>query len=336
MSIRVQAASYSLIILCVLGAVGLLAPGPLVAQLQSFESFVSGTVSWDGGGSVNGFQIELNDSAGRQSARADVLPDGRFEIRTFRAVDQHYVLRVRDQSGQVVHDDIVSAQASPLEVHLRAPEQQRPVSGVISAEELLEEIPKKAMREFTRAQKAVQEGEIERAIAHLQKAIRVHPRFVEAHNSLGVKFMLLGDYEHAAAAFEQAVMLRPDSVEPLSNLGMALHGLKKYAESERLIRRALGFQPHAVKTRYALALVLSSQGGKEEEALEILAQVAGQFPEAHIHAARLLGCRADSQGVLREVKAYLASGEQRHRETAERWLRKVQASAPASASVRIE
>jgi len=40
--------------------------------------------------------------------------------------------------------------------------------------------------------------------------------------------------------------------------------------------------------------------------------------------------------VLRKVKAYLASGEQKHRETAERWLRSVQASAPASGSVRIE
>lgn len=336
MSIRIQAASYSLIVLSVFGAVVLPAPGPLLAQSQPFESSVSGIVTWDGGGSVNGFQIELNDSTGRQSSRADVLPDGTFEVRTFRAVDQHYVLRVRDQSGQVVHDDIVTAQASPLEVHLRAPEQQRPVSGVVSAEDLLDEIPRKAMREFTRAQKAVQKGEIERAIGHLRKAIRVHPRFVEAHNSLGVKFMLLGDYEHAAAAFEQAVLFRPDSVEPLSNLGMALHGLKKYAAAERLIRRALDLQPHAVKTRYALALVLSSQSGKEEEALEILAQVAGQIPEAHIHAARLLGCRADSRGVLREVKAYLASGEQKHRETAERWLRSVQASAPASGSVRIE
>jgi tetratricopeptide (TPR) repeat protein len=336
MSIRVLAASYSLIVLSVLGAAGLLAPGPLVAQSESFESFVSGIVSWDGGGSVNGFQIELNDSAGRQSVRADVLPDGSFEIRAFRAVDQHYMLRVRDQRGQVVHDDIVSAQASPLEVHLRAPEQQRPVSGVVSAEDLLDEIPRKAMREFTRAQGAVQKDEIERAIGHLRKAIRIHPRFVEAHNSLGVKFMLLADYEQAAAAFEKAVLLRPDSVEPISNLGMALHGLKRYTESERLIRRALDLQPQAVKSRYALALVLSSQAGKEQEALEILAQVAPQIPEAHIHAAHLLGCRADSVGVLREVKAYLASGEQKHRETAERWLRSVQASTPGSRSLRID
>ena len=327
MSIRVPSASYSFALLSMIGA-GLLASAPLSAQPQSpTHSSVSGVISWEGGGSVQGFQVELNDRAGRQSAWADVLPDGRFELRTFEMASQHYTLVVRNERGQIVHDDVVQQPVIPLEIHLRAPEQQRPITGVVSAEDLLNAIPGKAMRYFTRAQKAVEKGEIRQAIGHLRKAIRIHPQFVEAHNSLGVKYMMLGDFAPAAAAFEEAVRLRPHSGEPHSNLGVALHGLNRYDEAERQIRRSIELQPRAVKSHFALALLLSAQTGKEQEALRILAAVAGQIPEAHIHAAKLLARRADSRGVIREVRAYLDSGDNKHREMAERWLQSLPSSA---------
>lgn len=324
MSIRLQSVSYSFVFLSIV-AVGLLAPGPLAAQPESsLESSVSGVVSWEGGGSTNGFQVELNDRGGRQGAWADVRPDGSFEIRTPGGVGHQYILRVRNRRGQVVHDDIVQTQVSPLEIHLRAPEQPRPIAGVVSAEDLVNQIPGKALREFRRAQEAVQKGKTQLAIEHLRQAIQIHPQFVEAHNGLGVKYMMLGDYEQAAAAFEEAVRLRPGSSEPLSNLGMALHGLNRYEEAERLIRRALELQPQAPKARFGLALVLSSQAGKEEKALEILAEIAEQIPEAHFYAAHVLARRADLRGAAREIRAYLDSGDKKHREMAERWLRSLQ------------
>ena len=185
MSIHLQYASNSFVLLSIVAA-GLLAPGPMAAQPESFESSVSGVVSWEGGGSINGFQVELNDRSGRQSAWADVRPDGTFEIHAPRAAGYQYIIRVRDRRGQIVHNDIVQTQVSPLEIHLRAPEQQRPVTGVVSAEDLLNKIPRKALREFQRAQKAVQKGEIPRAIRHLRKAIQIHPQFVEAQCELSV------------------------------------------------------------------------------------------------------------------------------------------------------
>jgi tetratricopeptide (TPR) repeat protein len=324
MSICSKSISHLLVFFATVGAGGVSVPGPLPAQPQQFESSISGVVTWEGGGSIQGFQVELNDRTGRQTSWADVRPDGTFEIPAFEAVSPQYILQVWNRRGQLVHRDIVQPQALPLEIHLSAPEQERPITGLVSAEDLLNKIPKKAMREFTRAQKAAEKGEAQRGIRHLRKAIQIHPRFVEAHNSLGAKYMMLGDYEQAAAAFEEALRLRPDRAEPLSNLGMALHGLKRYEEAERLIRRALELRPRAVRTRFALALVLSSQVGKEEEALRILTEVAAQLPEAHFYAAVLLNRRTDLQGMAREVRAYLDSGDNKHREMAERWLRSLQ------------
>jgi tetratricopeptide (TPR) repeat protein len=325
MSFRVRTISYSAVFLGLAVAAGLLASEPLAAQPQSpYASAISGVVTWEeGSASLSGLQVEVNDRGGRHSAWADVRPDGTFEIRSFGADGFSFNLRVRDERGQIIHDDVVQPQPLPLEIHLRAPEHERPITGVVSAEELLNEVPKKAMREFHRAQQASEKGDMQRAIGHLRKAIRIHPQFVEAHNGLGVKFMRLQDFEQAAASFEEALRLKPDSPEPLSNLGIALHGLRRFVESEKVIRRALELKPDAIKTRFALALVLSAQT-KEEEALSILAEVAERIPEAHIYSAHILGRRADSQGALREVRAYLDSGEQKHRDTAERWLRGLQ------------
>jgi tetratricopeptide (TPR) repeat protein len=320
MSIRVPSFS-SLFLLSMIGTAGLLLAAPLSAQQEPpLESSLSGVIEWEGGGSVQGFQVELNDRGGRPSGWADVRPDGSFEIRTPGKTGQQYILRIRNSRGQIVHDDIVQTQSSPLEIHLRAPRQQRPIAGVVSAEELRNEIPQKALKEFRRAQDAVQKGNTQRAIEHLHKAIQIHPQFAEAHNSLGVKFMTLADYAQAAAAFEEAVRLRPGSSEPLSNLGIALHGLNRYEEAEGLIRRALELEPHALKSRLALGLVLCSQAGKQEEALAVLAGIADQIPEAHFHAARMLGQRGDSRGAVREVGAYLDSGDSKYRKEAERWL----------------
>src|SRR5436305_3998913 len=50
-------------------------------------------------------------------------------------------------------------------------------------------IPSKAMKEFERARKAFQSGEIRASAEHLEKAVRIYPDFVEAHNALGRRFV---------------------------------------------------------------------------------------------------------------------------------------------------
>jgi tetratricopeptide (TPR) repeat protein len=334
MSIRFPSVSYAFLFFGLVGAVTFWDSEPLAAQQESsLQSSVSGVISCEGGGSLNGFQVEVNERPGRASAWADVRLDGTFEVRTPGSADQHYLLRIRNQRGRIVHEDTVQPLASPLEIHLAAPNNERPITGVVSAQELLNPVPQKAKREYERAKKAVGKGDIQRAIDHLHKAIQIAPQFAEAHNSLGVKYMLLQDYAQAAAAFEEAVRLKPDSGEPHSNLGVALHGLKRYAEAEQQIRLALGIDPQAAKTRFALALVLSSQTDREEEALGILAQVADQIPEAHIYAAYILSHRADRRAVVREVRAYLDSGEQKHREMAESWLRSLRSGVALSGNL---
>jgi len=303
-----------------------LSAAPLVAQLPASMDRVSvrGVVTWQGEGPSNGYVVELNEPGG-DTAQANLWFDGSFQIMMFGRPEGRYVLRVRNSLGAVVHEEFLHpTTTSDVSIDLGTQRRERPVDGVVSIDELRNKPPKRALREFARAKKAAQKGERQRAIGHLRKAIEIHPRFLQAHNSLGAMYLLQADYPQAAASFEEALRIKADSREATSNLGMALLGLGRYEESERLVRRALELDPTATKTRYALAMVLISRGEQKQEALQLLGDVASEIPVAHLHAAALLDSRADYRGAARELRAYLDSGEKGHRKEAELWMQQVE------------
>lgn len=338
MSVLSKSASSFLLLLPIVVA-GFLAPAPLPAQpAGSFSDPVQGVVRQENGGSLAGLRVELSGTGGSSRAWSDVRPDGSFRIPVDGQAGKQYILRVFDGRGQLIHDDIVRPDASPLEIHLHGPAPERPVSGVVSVEELRHPVPEKAMREYRRAGKAAEKGNFQRAIQHLHKAIEIHPEFVEAHNSLGVKHMRLRDFSKAAAAFEMALRLKPDAVEPLSNLGIAYHGLERYEEAERLIRTALELNPRAPRTRFSLALVLLSRGNQQEapEASRILLDVAAEIPQAHLCLATFYEGQAQYQAATREVAAYLDTQDTLYRELAEQWLVRLQSAASGSPTARVD
>jgi Tfp pilus assembly protein PilF len=321
----------------VLAAVWLIAPLRLASQgASAFSNPISGVLREDGGGSVAGYKVELRNSGGWGAIWADVRPDGTYRIPVQDSAGKQYILRVIDGHGQVVHDDIVQPDVAELEIHLHSREQERPVSGVVSLEELRNPVPGKAMKQYQRSLKATRKGDVQKAIQQLRKAIEIHPPFVEAHNSLGVKYMMLRDYSKAAEEFEEALRLRPDAVEPLCNLGIAYHGLQRYDEAESLIRAALRVRPDVARARFSLALVWLSKGTHQLEAVEILADVADELPQAHLCLATFLEGQAKYQAAAREVAAYLDTADQHYRDGAREWLAKLQSEVKASESAGID
>jgi len=63
--------------------------------------------------------------------------------------------------------------------------------GVISALDL--DAPNKALEEYNRAARLMQEQKAQEAIIHLHKAIAAYPKFVLAYNALGLAYIELGD-----------------------------------------------------------------------------------------------------------------------------------------------
>ncbi|MEZ5361707.1 MAG: tetratricopeptide repeat protein [Bryobacterales bacterium] len=90
-----------------------------------------------------------------------------------------------------------------------APRQTPSGGHMVSLQRLKNAPPPKAVREMTKGADAVAAGDREEAIRHYQKALEIHPSYIEAYNNLGVQNLKLNRIDEAIAALEKAVELDP-------------------------------------------------------------------------------------------------------------------------------
>ena len=88
-------------------------------------------------------------------------------------------------------------------------------------------------------------GDLERAVAHYAKTIRMEPSYAPSLNSLAVALLKLGRAEEAIDRWSQAVGMTPRYTEALCNLCGALSQVGRLAEAERRCTQALRVDPQA-------------------------------------------------------------------------------------------
>ncbi|BCX13052.1 MAG: hypothetical protein KatS3mg067_1990 [Thermosynechococcus sp.] len=81
------------------------------------------------------------------------------------------------------------------------------------------------------------------ALPHYQRALEVHPEWVEAHSNLGNAYLDLGDTERAIACYQKALSLNPDLPTTLYNLGLCLHAQGKLTEATACYEQSLYLEP---------------------------------------------------------------------------------------------
>jgi tetratricopeptide (TPR) repeat protein len=103
-----------------------------------------------------------------------------------------------------------------------------------------------------RAAREAKKGNCRESIKHLDNAIRIDASYMEAHNNLGIRYVLRGEYERGAGQFETALRLDAISVFALTNLGLARFLLKQFPEAEAAARAALRLDGNFAKAHYIL------------------------------------------------------------------------------------
>jgi Flp pilus assembly protein TadD len=180
-----------------------------------------------------------------------------------------------------------------------------PLAETISVHELL--IPAGAVKEFRRSLKAVHSGDFQSAAEHLQKAIRIDPNFMQAHNNLGASYMQLNQYESAVSEFQRAIALDPGIQETHRNLGLGLFLLRRYPEAEVAVRQALKLDPQRNSARYTLGRILAAEGSSSAEAEQLLRQSVADFADASLPLATVLLNRGANDQAAAELQTYLKS-----------------------------
>jgi Flp pilus assembly protein TadD len=100
-------------------------------------------------------------------------------------------------------------------------------------------VPRPALELFSKALEAEQKNDIERAVALLGEAIKLHPDFALAHSELGMIYMRTNQLDQSIEAHKAAIKALPDDPGVQLNYGIALTQKKDFAEAEKQLRRGL-------------------------------------------------------------------------------------------------
>jgi tetratricopeptide (TPR) repeat protein len=102
------------------------------------------------------------------------------------------------------------------------------------------------------------------AIDHLDRALRLDPRFAAAEVDLGWLLNRLGRTAEALPHFEKAVGIKPRDAQALNQLGSAYIAMDRPAEAEKVLRQAVAISPDDPEILMHLGRALMDSGHDEE------------------------------------------------------------------------
>jgi Flp pilus assembly protein TadD len=103
------------------------------------------------------------------------------------------------------------------------------------------------------------DGQLDRAIAELQEALRIHPNHFEATYHLGVALKRRGETDAAIASFREAGRLRPNDTRVHLSLAGALMHQGKVDEAIALYREGVRLEPNLPNLHFGLGVALLQQ-----------------------------------------------------------------------------
>ncbi len=116
-------------------------------------------------------------------------------------------------------------------------------------------IPKRAAKEFNKANREMEQQDWIAAIGTLQRAISYHPQYAAAYNNLGVVYARMGDRSNEAASLLHAIEIDRRYVPAYVNLARMEIATTKFPEAETLLKDAADIDPSDGMTLVLLAYV---------------------------------------------------------------------------------
>jgi len=116
------------------------------------------------------------------------------------------------------------------------------------------------------------QGHIEEAMEHSQKAIQINPNDSEALNNLGVSLAATGRFDEAIENYYRAIQIKPGFFKALNNLGLALVAQGRFDEAIENFHKAIQINPNHPNAFLNLGIALALSGRTKE--------AAAQFREA--------------------------------------------------------
>jgi tetratricopeptide (TPR) repeat protein len=162
------------------------------------------------------------------------------------------------------------------------------------------------MRAVTESNLAValqEEGRLDEAIGHYERAAALRPDYAPAYNNMGTALHAKGRVQDAVAAYERALDAMPDYPDAHYNLANALLEQHRSGEAVDHLRSASRLLPSSAGVHNNLGKALAENGRFDEAAAELRQAVALEPGSAKAH--RNLGNVLASRGDVHEALTHL-------------------------------
>lgn len=162
----------------------------------------------------------------------------------YREMQQHIDLKTNNTEYvffQLVADNNSKAEARPTP------------AGVLNAN-----VPPAALAEFEKAEQVLASGKregIDEAILHLEKALSIYPKYVEAELKLGTAYMDLRQWATAEQALKKTIEIDPKTANAYFALGEVYRRQKKYEQAEKALQDGLVIETRSAQAHLTLARV---------------------------------------------------------------------------------
>lgn len=171
-------------------------------------------------------------------------------------------------------------------------------------------VPVEAQKEFERGEAALQsdrQDKLERCIRHLERAVAIHPKFLEAQLKLGTVYMDLNQWQKAEQALRRALEIDPQIPNALFALGELNLQQKRYAEAERLLLDGLRIENRSWQGHFTLGRLYWNKGDlpKAGRQIALTLQLNPNLADAHLLGGNILLRAGKREDALLQFEEYL-------------------------------
>jgi len=168
-------------------------------------------------------------------------------------------------------------------------------------------IPESARQELAKGQDAIQARNMDDAVKHLQKAIKLYDPYPQAYHMLGEAYAQKQQWPEAEFALKRSIELEPKLADSYMELGAIRNQTKNYNGAEEALKKGLELKPDFPMAQYELAKTYSATG-RWQEAAPLVEAAVKELPDlapAHVVLANIRLKQRNGPAALHEYQEYL-------------------------------
>ncbi|MEK6408345.1 MAG: tetratricopeptide repeat protein [Acidobacteriota bacterium] len=171
-----------------------------------------------------------------------------------------------------------------------------------------QEVPEAALKAYRHGLRLLAERKSDEGTAALREAIKILPKYFDAHFALALEFVRLHRPTEATEELEQARAINPKDGRLYHTFGLVLYEQKKYGLAATVFEAAVKLNPANAEARlmHGAALIETGRLKEAEDEIARADQISShKLAIVHLHLARVFEKRGDRVRAADELESYL-------------------------------